>query len=236
MKEFISGIVAGIIISFIVAFLLNPTITVSSESQKEINLNQAIPHYEFSKDTTEYVETLSLMYKIKPPFIVFPFNSKQEIRKPGGYVSLDMPRADDCVTYYDFGGKIEIYALSSQFKVSECSTKFVYARTIDKSELATIFLNASWRRDTELGRSYDEEGISIHNKFDVSINNYIFVYSQNESSQIKKRFKDCTEINVFLDGKKVEYRHNFFENSSILAVKFDLSPLQTREVIIRCYQ
>ncbi len=225
----------GVIITLLCSFLLNSTITISSESTSYIDLHQAIPHYEFSNENAKYIEYLDIKYKVKPPFYVFSFNSNQELSKPKGYELLEIPAYGDCVYWNDRGNKLILSAKASQFKVSECSDTLRYVKLIDKKDLVNVYFNSSWRKGSEGDKFYEEEGISISNKFSKPIKNYIFIYDQGNNSQIKKRFKNCSEIRTFINQEEIENRSKFFENSSRIAVKFDLEPRETKELIVRCY-
>lgn len=234
-KNYLWGILSAVIITILSLFVVNFRISFSSTDTSYIDVYRAVPHYEFSNEDTYYVEYLDITYKIKPPFYPFSFNSVQEIYEPYGYMIRKMPPYDDCVAWNRGIGALTITAITSQFKVSECSTTLEYEKILKKNELVDIYFNSSWRKDYENNTFYEEEGIDIKNKFNKLVKNYIFVYNQSNISQISWNFKNCSTLETFINQKEVDNRHNFFGNSSILAIKFDLSPRETKEVIVRCY-
>ncbi|MCK4808171.1 MAG: hypothetical protein KAS90_00975 [Candidatus Aenigmarchaeota archaeon] len=239
-KKFIFGLITGLIVgsfvSLFTVFLSNPILSFSSTTDSYVELYQPIPHYEFSNEEMTYMMYLDRLYKIKPPFYNFGLNSVQEISKPFGYNNVieKSPYDDNCADWEDKGDKIKISAKTFQSKVPECSVTLKYVKSVKKGDLVDIYFNLSQKIDYSDGVLYEEEGITIKNRFNIPINNYIFIYNQSNNSQIKWDFKDCNELKIFIDQEEIEYRHNFFKNASILAVKFDLEPREIKELIVRC--
>ncbi len=235
-RDFLSGILSGIIIGLSLSFLVNLTINLSSTSNSYVDLYQAMPHYEFSTEAISYLEYLDITYKIRPPFYpIEGFNSVREISNPQGYVLLEKPSYDDCVNWYNTGNGLTISAVASQFKVSECSTMIRYVKFVNKKDVVDTQFSLSWRKDYENNTYYEEEGISIKNKINAPIKNYIFIYNQTNTSLISLNFRNCSVIKTYLGQKEIENRHNFFGNTSILAIMFDLNPSEVKELIVRCY-
>lgn len=240
MKNFILGITSGILITIITAFALHPSISITKlDSSSYIDINQPIPHYEFSTNDTPYIEYLDIRYKISPPFYSFDFNSHGSIPFPEGYFLIQKipENSDECITWdQKTNNELIIYTKQNQFKFPECSAALKFAKNYKKNELLEIYFNVSWRKDWDTDQFYEEEGIGLYNKLNKPVRNYIFIYNQNESSQIKKNFSECKKIKVFLDQMDYRFRYNLFQNSSIIAVKMDLNPNEVKDLIIRCYE
>ncbi len=236
-KAFLGGIISGIAITILATLLLNITIKVEQERSYYINLNQQLPHYEFTNNDARYIEYMKVVYTIKPPFLLFDFNSKQTIKKPENYMLLDKEPAfdDGCISLAEEGDDLVIKATSNQFKYPECKAILTFIRSLTEPELTRVTFNASWKRDKEENGVYEEEGIAIYNKMDEQIMNYVLVYNQTSTSQLQKKLSDCKTIKVFIDNKESDYRQNFFNNASIIAIKFDMEPRENKNVIIRCY-
>lgn len=238
-KDLIIAVISGCILTIIGAFLLHPTISIlKTSSPSYIDINQVMPHYEFFYNEPSYVEYLEINYEIFPPFMSFPFNSDATIKFPEGYNLLEkIPEySDECITWkQENSNELIIHTESSQFNFPECSGKLKFTKPYKKDDIIKIYFNASWRNDNENNRSFEEEGIELINKLSKPIRNYVFIYNQSNTSQIKKRFSECKETKVFLNQLEYPFRNNYFQNSSIIAIKIDLEPRDHKDVIIRCY-
>lgn len=236
LKDFVSGVIAGVLITVIVAFLSHPTVTVKMDSSSYIDINQSMPHYEFSNNTP-YIEYLDINYKISPPFYSFGFNSQQTVKFPKGYALIEKipDYTDECITWMKSGNELIMRTDQNQFKFPECLATLKFVKQHTKEELVKINFNSSWRKDREGDKFYEEEGIGVINKQSKLVKNYVFIYDQNEGSRIEKKFSECNDIKVFLDQEEYPFRTNFFQNSSIIAVKMNLEPKEGKGIIIRCY-
>ena len=235
MTPFIK-ILSGVAIVIIATFFLHPTISITKDSSSYIDINQVLPHYEFSRSDAPYIEHLNINYKILPPFYSFGFNSYEIINSPKGYNLFQIipnPQ-DECVTWAkNVNDELIISTKQNQFESQECSASLTFVKNYTNEELVKIVYNTSWRKDWDGDRFYEEEGIGLINNFDKPVKNYVFIY--NHSNTILKRFYECEEINVFVDQVVYPFRTNFLQNSSIIAVKMDLEPYEAKQLIVRCY-
>jgi len=239
-KQFVIGIISGILLTIFSVFLLNPSLRVSSESSSYVDTNMIVPNYEFSPENMSYIEYLDIKYKVIPPFLSLGFNSEQSIEFPFGYSVIQKTPSywTECIVFTQDprkNGEIILYTTKSQFEYPECSATLRFVKEYKKEEIVDVNFNASWRSDSEGGRFYEEEGIGLFNKLNEKINNYIFIYNQNKTSLIKKRLSECKEIKVFIEQNEYPFRTNFFNNSSIVAVKMNFDSNERKFLILRCY-
>lgn len=238
-RDLIIAVISGSCLTLIGAFLLHPTISIlKTSSPSYVDINQVMPHYEFFTNDPSYVEYLEINYKIFPPFFSFFFNSDATIKFPEGYFLIEKIHeySDECITWkQENNNELNIHTEKSQFTFPECSATLKFAKTYKKDDIIRTIFNASWRKDFENNRSFEEEGIELINKLSKPIRNYMFIYNQSNTSQLKKRFSECKEMKIFLNQFEYPFRHNYFQNSSIIAIKIDLEPRDHKDVIIRCY-
>lgn len=50
-----------------------------------------------------------------------------------------------------------------------------------------------------------------------------------------REFSRCKQIKLIYEENPYPFRYDFFENKSIIAIKMDLEPLESKEFILRCY-
>ena len=237
-KDLIIAVIAGCIITIIGAFLLHPTTSiVKTISPSYVDMGQLMPHYEFFTKDPSYIEHYEIKYKIFPPFLSFPFNSDTTIKFPEGYNLFEKipENSDECITWKKGNNnELIIHTESNQFKFPECSATLMFVKLYEQDNITDTKFNVSWRRDYENNRSFEEEGIELYNKLNKPIRNYMFIYNQSNTSQLK-RFSECKEMKVFVNQLEYPFRYNYFQNSSIIATKIKLEPRDHKDIIIRCY-
>lgn len=235
MKKAIFVAVLAIIIA---ALILNPIIKINESSISIVDLKNPLPHYEFSNNSIDYIEKLSIDYTIKTPFALLWINTEKKIVFPRNYKLMNngIGRVPDCIkTNGIWHNSLKIEAISSQFNTPECILKINYFKEIKKSEIIREEYNASWKKDFQENKYYEEDGIGILNLRNFPINNYVFIYNQTISNQISRNLSDCSKIEVYLDDILFIHKENFFNNNGIVAIKLDLGASERKDFILRCY-
>lgn len=233
--NFWMGVASGILISLITFLLPHLTVQVSPEIDYKLLPIEMYPHYEFQTGSLKYRFYADVTYHIKPPLL--PLFNKVDVLNPEGFGIYRRTEENGCAI---LSGTGKAHHTLVQTKVTgwhfpECTITATFSKDLEKHDIALEYPSESWRREIVNGKLLEEQGIRIESQIDAPVQDYIFFFTQTNTSSIKTPLPMCEEINVFIDGYiTTEFRINIFEGNRTIAIKFDLAPQEVKDLRIQC--